>query len=357
MKILLTGTRAPATLDLARRLAAQGATVIGADSGRFPLGRWSRAYAQHVRVPPPRQQTAAYIASIQTLMTTHAVDLLWPTCEEIFALAGAWDTLSAACPLTRLFFPPLADLLPLHDKGAFAHFVSTLHHIVRSPVTTSVGEAAAGADLIWKPAFSRFGTATRFDTPPPSPHGWIAQERIRGEEFSSYALAVDGLVTVQSFYRAAARFRRGASCAFVPHEDARAADFVRTVAQRLHFTGQLAFDFIERSSDQKLFVIECNPRLTSGIHTLHPSTDLHSATEVTASPLPPLPPHAAQLGLATLLSAPQVWGRSPDVVWSVRDPWPMLTQGLSFAEFLTLALRHRCPLAAAMTWDIEFNGD
>ena len=43
MTILLTGTRAPATLDLARRLWREGVRVIGADSLRYPLGKFSQA--------------------------------------------------------------------------------------------------------------------------------------------------------------------------------------------------------------------------------------------------------------------------------------------------------------------------
>ena len=62
--VLLTGTRAPATLDLARRLWREGVRVIGADSMRFPLGRFSAAFAVHHRVPPPRQDRAGFLGAI-----------------------------------------------------------------------------------------------------------------------------------------------------------------------------------------------------------------------------------------------------------------------------------------------------
>jgi len=49
-------------------------------------------------------------------------------------------------------------------------------------------------------------------------------------------------------------------------------EFAMAVVKRLNFTGQIAFDFI--SGEEGTFVIECNPRATSGVFLLDPSDPL-----------------------------------------------------------------------------------
>jgi ATP-grasp domain len=352
MNVLLTGTRAPATLDLARRLHAEGVTVHGVDSMRFPIGRWSKAFAKHHRSPRPLQDREKYIEFILALIEKDGIDLIWPTCEEIFHLSTAWDRLSVKA---RLFFPKLETLDVLHDKGKFARFVRTLDsREVTSPVTSLAASPPDVRSLIWKPAYSRFGAKTRFDRPPENLAGWIAQERIIGKEFCSYALAVEGCVTMQVFYQAAARLGHGAACAFVPYKDESAAEFVRIIAKKLKFTGQLAFDFIKRDTDGRVFVIECNPRLTSGIHLLGDATKLVPA--LTGQTIEPVIIGPAQLWIPTRITAPSLASVRLDRIGSAADPAPMVTQILSLAEFAWDAVRHSRKLTEAMTWDIEYDG-
>ncbi len=351
MNVLLTGTRAPATLDLARRLHAEGVTVHGVDSMRFPIGRWSKAFAKHHRSPRPLQDREKYIEFILALIEQNEIDLIWPTCEEIFHLSAAWDRLSVKA---RLFFPKLETLDVLHDKGKFAAFVRTLDSEVTSPATSLAVSPPDVRSLIWKPAYSRFGAKTRFDGPPENLTGWIAQERIIGKEFCSYALAEEGRVTMQVFYQATARLGHGAACAFDPYVDESAAELVRMIARNLKFTGQLAFDFIKRDADGRVFVIECNPRLTSGIHLLVETTRLLPA--LTGKTIESVKTGPAQLWIPTLITAPSLASVRLDRIGSVADPAPMVTQILSLAEFAWDAIRHARKLTEAMTWDIEYNG-
>lgn len=342
--ILLTGTRAPATLDLARRLAGEGLRVVGADPLRFPLGRFSRACAAHHRVPPPNGVGAGFVDAILAIVEKERVDLLWPTCEEIFHLAAAHDRLAGA---TRMLFEPLATLRPLHDKLAFARIAGDL-----APASWPAAAAPRDRRLVWKPCFSRFAARVRFEAPPPDPRGWMAQEFVEGEEFSTWSLCLDGEVRVTSVYRSVARAGRGAGCAFVPHRDAEAESFIARIAAERSFTGSLAFDWI-RSPGGRLHVIECNPRLTSGLHLLDPSVSIRGLFDH-AIPDPPLRP--VQLLGPTFCSDLRVAGTSPDRIVSKQDPLPAVGQGLAFAELAFLSLRHRLPLVAAATRDIEWNG-
>jgi hypothetical protein len=181
----------------------------------------------------------------------------------------------------------------------------------------------------------------------------MAQAFVHGSEFSSWTLCIGGEVRVQTFYECPVRAGRGAGCAFVPLWADDAAKFVELLAKDLNFTGSLAFDFM-RSADGKLFVLECNPRLTSGIHVLDQGVSLSACLERRA----PLPPSqkAAQLRLAVLFSKPRLAGTSPDVITFPDDPWPTWGQACGVAEFAWRAVRHRVSLLSATTWDLEYNG-
>lgn len=344
MTILLTGTRAPATLDLARRLWREGHRVVGVDSLRRPLGRGSRAFASHHRVPSPRFERAAFIDAVLEIAEREGVDLIWPTCEEIFHLAADHGRISARVPL---FCDPLDALDPLHDKLAFARLAGD-----RAPASWPAEEAPEEERLVWKPRYSRFGTSIRIGSRPPDSQGWMAQRLIPGVEFSSWALCRDGEVRILTFYQCPARAGK-AGCAFEPCWDDEAAAFVLAFARARGATGSLAFDFI-RDPSGRVWVIECNPRLTSGIHVLDPSVRLTDLLRE-AAPLPP-PMVAAQLKWPTWFSDRRVAGNSPDVISASDDPGPRWGQVAGFTELAAIALRHSLSLAAASTHDLEYNG-
>lgn len=344
MNILLTGTRAPATLDLARRLWREGVRVIGADSMRYPLGRFSEAFAAHYRVPSPRFQRRDYADALARIVEAEKIDLLWPTCEEIFHISALHEEISSR---VRLFCDPLAVLEPLHHKLKFARIAGA-----HAPDSWLPADAPGDRKLIWKPCYSRFAVRTQVK-PPSSSAGWMAQEFIGGKEFSSWAFCVEGEIRTATFYECPARAGRGAGCAFEPLWDEAAASFVAELARSLRFTGSLAFDFI-RSPAGHFRVIECNPRLTSGIHVLDASVRLTDLLEKPGTIPPPM--HSAQLLVPTLLSAPFAAWSSPDVIAAPDDRRPARTQVIGIAELAGTALRQLISLPAASTRDIEYNG-
>ncbi len=346
MTILLTGTRAPATLDLARRLSREGNRVIGADSMRFPLGGFSNAFSSHYRLPSPRFACKAYVEELIRIISHENVDLLWPTCEEIFHIAANHEEISTH---VRILCDPLAQLEPLHHKLKFAHLAGR-----DAPGSWSPEEAPSDRELVWKPCYSRFATRTRFASPSRSTAGWMAQEFVQGEEFSSWALCLDGEVRTLTFYDCPARAGRGAGCAFEPLWDESAATFVERFAASRRFSGSLSFDFI-RGKDGRFKVIECNPRLTSGLHVLDPSVSLSDLLDRRGELSPPMIP--AQLWLPTLFSNPLFIGSSPDVISHPEDVGPSRGQLVSFLELGWNAARHFKSLKAASTRDIEYNGE
>lgn len=349
--VLLTGTRAPATLDLARRLHHDGVRVIGVDSMLFPLGRFSKAFAAHYRVLPPRQNREGFLREIKAIARHERVDVIWPTCEEVFHLAQGREMLSE---IARVLCPSMPTLELLHHKLRFAEWTHQLDDAVRAPDSWPASKAPAGSPLVWKPCYSRFASRTSLDIPSGDLTGWMAQRRVQGREFCTWALCADGEVRTLAQYACPVRSGRGAGCAFEPVWSEAAQHFTARVARAMNYTGSLAFDFMESYDDGRTYVLECNPRLTSGVHVLSPEINIRALIDGEIVPHPDQ--RAAQLLLPVLASSPRYAGKSPDVMTSSDDPRPAWGQALAVAEFAGIAMRHRLSLLESTTFDIEYNG-
>lgn len=183
------------------------------------------------------------------------------------------------------------------------------------------------------------------------------------------------------------RATQGAGIVF---EDVTAArpeirDFVRELVAARCFSGQIAFDFIR--DERATYVIECNPRATSGVHLFGDDDALaeillgaaesrrvdtrveRGAGEIVVEPPRGARPRTRKLGFALPFAGALAQGEvrawpsllrhalgTPDVVYRRDDPMPALAAPLSLAELALVAARERRPLTAATTYDIEYDG-
>lgn len=363
--VLLTGGRAPVALDVARHLARAGVRVVVAESMAWPLTRGSRAVARSVRVPPPRQQPAAFLAALGRLAVEEGAALVVPTCEETFTVAGL-----AGVPV---FTSPPDVLARLHDKGRFAERLVTLGlPVPETHRLTAQGDLAPFATDAWvlKPAFSRFGVealvpphaARRVTALRPTPERpVVAQRFVAGAQLCTTSVCHGGRVVAHAAYRTP--FVAGHAGVWFRHvEHAEARDVAERLAAAEGFTGFLSLDFIEAPGGQ-VAAIECNPRATSGLHLFRGAP--LAAAILDGEPVEPLGSDA-RLALPMLAAGAAsrfspAWRRaaqaSRDVVWDARDPLPAAAQMLTAATFLLSSARHRCSPLAATTRDIEWNGD
>ena len=86
MRVLITGARAPVALDLIRRFHRHGYQVFACDCNRAALGYFSNRVKKSFRVPSPRDSAARFIDALQKITTQHEIELIIPTCEEVFIL-------------------------------------------------------------------------------------------------------------------------------------------------------------------------------------------------------------------------------------------------------------------------------
>ncbi len=93
---------------------------------------------------------------------------------------------------------------------------------------------------------------------------WIVQEFIEGEEICAYSIWDNGVMKACCFYRPDIRFGKGASIYFESADYPELEKRIQTFGESMNYQGQLSFDFIEKNG--KYYVLECNPRATSGAH-------------------------------------------------------------------------------------------
>ncbi len=380
-RVLITGARAAAALDLARDFVAAEWEVHLADSRLVRMARWSKLPVRHHRYPPPREAREAFRTRIAAIVAEEAIDLIVPTCEEVFHLAA--PALRAQLG-GRLFAPDLATLRQLHDKFAFARACEAWGlPVPESHLLTSAADiapfAAQASGWVFKPCFTRFGNATLIGPSPkalarvaPSPEvPWIAQRRVEGSEACFYAVAHNGALTAFAAHRSGWRLAGGASYAFEPLGGASAEalrEIAAELASRAGIHGQFACDAIFDAAGQP-FLIECNPRATSGVHLLSGNGALARAIGDGAR-APTQSDRAAFLGPAMLvyglplaLRQAQLgeWVRllvaGREVIGRPGDRLPILGALVDAAAFHREGRRHSISTTAATTRDIAWNGE
>lgn len=380
MRILLTGGRAPVTLELARLIVAWGGWVAVAESLRFPLTRFSNAVSVHDRVPAPAQHPEAFAQSLVEIVKRHRIDWVIPTCEELFFVAQASARFPSHC---RVLVAPLPHLQALHNKWSFSQ--RARRHGLRVPKTTLVSDAPSlqralnGFDrCVVKPVYSRFGSQTVFLPEQKARlqtlhihkrQPWVVQALVRGRQLCSYSVAHAGRLTAHGVYQSEFSIGCGTAVAFSPVRHRGVFNWVRRFVEREAFTGQIAFDFIETPQGEPL-AIECNPRTTSGIHLFgHQPEFIDALLDPNFPLLEPQPNSRAMLalpmlgcGLKQMRSATplkrwwQMFASSRDVIYRRSDPWPWLLQGAPLLELLWRSLRGGLRPVRAATSDIEWNG-
>ena len=377
--ILVTGGRAPVALELARLFARAGHRVLVAESIPIHLCRYSRMVAKNYQVPPPNQEPRAYIDALIRIVQSEHVDLLVPTCEEIFFIAQGLESLQAYC---SVFVAPIEQMQHMHNKWTIHQSVresdlpAPTTHLLRSQADLRsylAQQQQSFTPFVLKPAYSRFATqvyiideqrqiahlATALLDPTISASSpWLAQEKIVGQAFCSYSIAHQGKLNACIHFQAVVQ----------PDIDRWVCHFLR----HIQFSGQIAFDFIV-AADNTVYALECNPRATSGVHLFRPSDGLQQAFLYPAQQQAVIRPQAgaqAMIAIAMLLYAPPVifrsWSRlrqwfdaithAHDVIFAWDDACPFLAQPLILCYNWRSSRQHRRSMLANSTYDIEWNG-
>ena len=377
MHVLITGARAPACLEWARAFHHVGWRVTVADSLALPLTRASRAVDSYVRLPEASRNAAKWGAALAQVIEERAVDVVLPTCEEAFFLAFEKPRLPKRC---RILVTDFAEMAALHHKGLFAR--RTIDWPVHAPETHGIESVEQLApflghpeEWVFKPAFSRFAARTMIRPNakavaalrPSAADPWVAQRFVPGREHCSFSVLCEGRLTAHACYHPKYRVGRGSGIYFEPTEPTGVREFVEHFGRVTGYCGQVGFDFIESSSGE-IFVLECNPRATSGVHLFAGQhAALVSAVLGTQNTVLEPSKRAGAIAMAMLVFGTWRYGwrgggfwrdlfSAHDAIMSLRDPGPAFLQLVGLFEVAGRAIARRRPLLAAATEDIEWNG-
>ena len=375
MRVLITGSRAPVAILLARSLHAAGAVVYTADSLRPNFGQNSRTVTEDFCVPSPRFASQDCITALARLAREKQLDAIIPTCEETFALAAGRTNLP---PSVRLLCPDIEVLEKLHHKGRGIAFAASLG--LATPETC--GQADLTREGILKRTYSRFSShviplrGTRAQRQkaeaqkPPDDEGdgeWIWQEWILGKALCTYSLCHDGHVLAHAAYRTPYTVGLGAGI-FYAAEHGPVYDVSLMAAQKLaaatHYTGSLSLDFIEEATG-RLILIEINPRATMGLALLSHQPAFAACwktlLEGDKAPEKVVPGTGRrQLKAAMLLLGRERNWRdvftTPDVLADPSDPGPARAALRIYLSYAWQAKKKKLSTMAFSTHDIEWNG-
>ncbi|MFD0961709.1 ATP-grasp domain-containing protein [Paenibacillus chungangensis] len=417
LPILITGTRAPVALDIARRLAAAGHTVFAAESVDYHLCRVSRAIVRSYRVPKPNRDREGYLTAIRRIVQEQRIGMIVPTCEEVFHLAQgkAFIELGTGC---KVLCESIDTLDRLHSKWKFMELLAG--NGILTPYTEraesmeeleeKLRSGRFSSRVVLKPEYSRFSAKVRIieldqpklserlalwrregqaeeDINPSTP--WVIQQYIEGMPLCTYTIAHEGEVTAHACYTPTftAGLGAGIHMGAVQHEEL--WSWVKEFAARERFTGQFSFDFIVSAQDGRIYPIECNPRATSGVHLLPRLDEVFAEAIIgptgptrlmgsTGSIVPPSAPQlplfpergaSCMLGAAMLLFGasqlrhPRRWRawasairHSRDIIFRLDDPRPSLEQFRILLETVRIARAEKVSILEASTIDMEWNG-
>jgi hypothetical protein len=376
--VLILGGRAPVALDHARRFAHQGWRVFVADSIPCRISGASRAVQATLRIASPSHAPSRFVTDLQDIVSKHAIDLIVPTCEEVFFVSRYRDRLPAS---VRVLSDDFGKLRQVHSKRQFLSLAEGCGvHVPAATLVTSLGEArewAGARGIVLKPEFSRFGVHVRLypdgiaaDAPALSALGkWVVQDYAEGQEFCSYSVANEGQLLAHSLYRPAWRMSLSSSFYFEAARNDAIRTFVERFARKLAFTGQLSFDWIVRA-DGRASVLECNPRATSGCHLFSLDDPVPAALDGTLSHCAEPSSRAPRMITAMMITAGlwqgirrlelRRWSRdyraATDVIGVTADGGPAMGAISDLMSYARLALAQRRTLREAATQDIEWDG-
>ena len=373
--VLLTLGRLPKALTLARALHSAGYRVVVAEPFRWHVCKPSRAVAASYRVPAPNTSQTDYLDALLDVIHRESVSLVLPVSEEALHVAALEQRLPEG---VTLLCPPARELHALHDKFQFAARAAAMELSV--PRTLHAADPAAEAmalrePYVVKPVAGCSGIGLSLcdagDALPDQRRDLLVQQRIEGRHVSTLSLLAGGRPLATVCYEGTVFAGTVAVC-FQRVDDAPAVlDWVARFCLDLDYTGFIAFDFIvDRNGVPQ--AIECNPRVTSGVHFLDERALGRALVNLDAAEPVPLREdrHRFQWAYSTLTEAyaaffrPREFARrlrqmvtARDVVWSLRDPLPFLLMTPMSWEILWPAMTSDVSMGEATQRDIAWLSD
>jgi hypothetical protein len=369
--VLLTLGRLPKALDLARGFHSAGCRVLVAEPMARHLTGTSRSVAASFVTRAPADDHAGYLDDLLGIVAREQVELVVPVSEESMHVGFLHGRLPAS---TRLAAPAGETLVALHSKLGFAELARghglEVPESARADTAEGAALAAAGRHVV-KPIFSCGGRDIRIREAGPlppldDPAGELVQRFVDGVHVSSFTLARGGRSLVTALYRGTL-MAGTVAVRFARVEDAAVTRWIDRFVTATGYEGFLSFDFIVEAG--RPLAIECNPRVTSGIHFVQAEPLARALLDPLSMAPVPLrrEPELQQFYAALTEVQGRFWKRgggraardlfgTPDVSWHARDPLPFLGMTWSAWPIIAAARKTGLSFAEVATRDIDWTG-
>lgn len=378
--ILFTGGRAPATLDLVRLFHKKKYNVFIAETFKHNITGSSKYVKKNIVIPSPAIETEDFIQGIIDTIIEYKIDLLIPTCEDIFYISKNLDKIQKYCPV---FTSDINILTKLHSKYKFINLLEKIN--IDHPETklfTDIESLEQEINLmeqfVLKPEYSRFASSVIINDKEiikkkniniSTDNSWVLQEYIKGKSYCSYSVAKNGELMAHSVYPGVYCIDKGATIHFKYEDIPEIEEIVKKIIKDLNYTGQIAFDFIKSEKNGKYYPIECNPRATSGIHLFYENLVEAFIDDKNKNVIYPDKDNKRMVALAMLIFIPphfknfkeikdfiKDFSASKDVVFNIKDIKPFIEQFKQLRFYSKMSKKYNVSLTEAIMIDMEWNG-
>lgn len=357
--ILIIGARAPIALELCRSFSKSGHKVVCADSLNFPAVKFSKYCNKYIKIPAPALHPNEFKITLSEIIENEKISDIIPTSEESFYLSMIKDDLKC-----KVWVSDFSLMDKLHNKLSFIDFAKSIFNVPETINLHNFNDYSNSKSYVFKPIYTRFGrhifidkSYNQIDKFIKKPNNWIAQQKLDGELICSYSIYDKGELKTNILYKPSYFYKGGAGMHFEQISNEELKSIIKQFGNDINYTGQISFDFI--ISNNTPFLIECNPRGTSGAHLIGEQLAdcFFSKDEIIIENQ-----KNRALKLPILIEKPWAlfekdFRSAKDVVFDWQDILPFFGQVFSVFEFLYKKTQTGLPLSDVMTYDIEYNGE
>lgn len=278
--IFITGARMPACLHIARQFGRKKYNVFVGDCDSLAVTRYSK-YTKFRKFKSPLKDEKSFIEDIIKICKSDKIEVLLPVYEEGFYISKYETLIKKELPNLKIISVKYELLSKLHHKFELEKLLEK-HDInfVKSYEIMSYDDLSKylkkGKKYVLKPDVSRFASFLKYvnykDLKSLSlnlnfDEKYILQDYIDGEHFCLYAYVNEGKVLTLGIYPQQFTTQNVGTCLnFKNVKNKLIENLVREFVKKLNFSGQLGLDVIISKDDGKPYIIDANPRLTSGVH-------------------------------------------------------------------------------------------
>jgi predicted ATP-grasp superfamily ATP-dependent carboligase len=322
-KILLSEGSSLSARETITALGLAGHRVELVSSDSRCLGRFSRFVSRVHRAPASGADPDGYLAAVQDIVKTRAIDVLLPVHEQAYLFAAARKQLPSTLGIALADFEAFEQV---QSKATLAELLARLN--VPQPATAVVRSASEFASPRPFPFFVKaaFGTAStgvwrvgderqrdallaRLDQQQAFVGGLLVQAGITGSLERTQAVFDRGRLVACHIYRQVAEGPGGGDVLKLSIVRADVRAIVERIGGALQWHGALSFDYIRDDASATPYFIDANPRLVEPMNAWLSGVDLPGALlQVSLGEAPPAQADGragvlTRLGLMGLLDA------------------------------------------------------